>query len=192
MPESTPAGYLLLGLTAIIGLLAGVLGFSLLRLMAAARDSSRYLRESNVETALLSAALQEAVTKLKAQERSTLARAEASERLNAQIVDGLTSGLLVARSDGQVLALNPAGHRILALRRARCPPISTSCSPMCRRWPRWCAKRSTAAAPQCRGGTSPPASSAARRISGSRCRRGRAGRPARPASSACSPTCRGS
>jgi signal transduction histidine kinase len=115
MPESTPAGYLLLGLTAIIGLLAGVLGFSLLRLMGAARDSSRYLRESNVETALLSAALQEAVTKLKAQERSTLARAEASERLNAQIVDGLTSGLLVARSDGQVLVLNPAGHRILAI-----------------------------------------------------------------------------
>jgi signal transduction histidine kinase len=115
MPQFTPAGYLLLGLTAIVGFLAGVLGFSLLRIMGAARDSSRHLRESNVETALLSAALQEAVTKLRAQERSTLARAEASERLNAQIVDGLTSGLLVARSDGQVLVLNPAGHRILAI-----------------------------------------------------------------------------
>ena len=94
--QFTPAGYLLLGLTAIVGFLAGVLGFALLRIVGAARDSSRHLRESNVETALLSAALQEAVTKLRAQERSTLARAEASERLNAQIVDGLTSGLLVA------------------------------------------------------------------------------------------------
>ena len=55
------------------------------------------------------------MTKLKAQERTTLARAEASERLNAQIVDGLTSGLLVAGSDGQIRALNPAGHRILGL-----------------------------------------------------------------------------
>ena len=115
MPEFSPAGYLLLGLTAIVGFLAGVLGFALLRIMGAARDSGRHLRESNVETALLSAALQEAVTKLKAQERTSLARAEASERLNAQIVEGLTSGLLVAGGDGRIRMLNPAGHRILGI-----------------------------------------------------------------------------
>ena len=115
MPEFTPAGYLLLGLTGIIGFLAGVMGFALLRLFGAARDSSRHLRESNVETALLSAALQEAVTKLKTQERTSLARAEASERLSAQIIDGLTSGLLVAGGDGLVRMLNPAGHRILGV-----------------------------------------------------------------------------
>ncbi len=115
MSEFTPAGYLLLGLTGIVGFLAGILGFALLRFTSAARDSRRHLRESNVETALLSAALEEAVTKLKAQERTTLARAERSERLNAQIVDGLTSGLLVAGGDGQIRALNPAGHRILGL-----------------------------------------------------------------------------
>ena len=115
MPEFTPAGYLLIGLTGIVGFLAGVMGFALLRLFGAARESGRHLRESNVETALLSAALQEAVTKLKTQERSSLARAEASERLNAQIVDGLTSGLLVAGGDGQVRMLNPAGHRILGI-----------------------------------------------------------------------------
>jgi signal transduction histidine kinase len=115
MPEFTPAGYLLLGLTGFVGVLMGVLGFAVLRIAGAARDSGRHLRESNVETALLSAALQEAVTKLKAQERTTLARAEASERLNAQIVDGLTSGLLVADGDGRVRMLNPAGHRILGV-----------------------------------------------------------------------------
>jgi signal transduction histidine kinase len=115
MAEFTPAGYLLLGLTAIVGFLAGVLGYALLRIMGAAQDSRRHLRESNVETAFLSAALQEAVTKLRAQERTTLARAEASERLNAQIVEGLTSGLLVAGGDGRIRMLNPAGHRILGV-----------------------------------------------------------------------------
>jgi signal transduction histidine kinase len=115
MPEFTPAGYLLLGLTGIVGVLMGVLGFAVMRIVSAARDSGRHLRESNVETALLSAALQEAVTRLKAQERTTLARAEASERLNAQIVEGLTSGLLVADGDGRVRMLNPAGHRILGV-----------------------------------------------------------------------------
>jgi signal transduction histidine kinase len=115
MPEFTPAGYLLLGLTGIVGVLMGVLGFAVMRIVSAARDSGRHLRESNVETALLSAALQEAVTRLKAQERTTLARAEASERLNAQIVEGLTSGLLVADGAGRVRMLNPAGHRILGM-----------------------------------------------------------------------------
>ena len=115
MPEFTPAGYLLLGLTGFVGVLMGVLGFAVMRIAGAARDSGRHLRESNVETALLSAALQEAVTKLRAQERTTLARAEASERLNAQIVDGLTSGLLVADGGGRVRMLNPAGHRILGV-----------------------------------------------------------------------------
>jgi signal transduction histidine kinase len=109
----SPAGSLLLVMTALVGLLAGVLGFAVIRLVSGARDSGRRLRESNAHTAILSAALEEAVGKLRQQERSTLARAEASERLNAQIVDGLTSGLLVAGTDGRVLMLNPAGHRIL-------------------------------------------------------------------------------
>ena len=115
MPQFSPAGALLLGLTAIIGFLAGVLGFALLRIAAGARDSGRHLRETSADTTVLSAALQEAVAKIKQQERSSFARAEASERLNAQIVDGLTSGLLVAGADGQVRMLNPAGHRILGV-----------------------------------------------------------------------------
>ena len=44
---------------------------------------------------MLSMALQDALTKLKQQERAMAARAEASERLADQIVEGLTSGLVV-------------------------------------------------------------------------------------------------
>jgi signal transduction histidine kinase len=115
MPPFSPAGYLLLGFTAFVGFLAGLLGFALLRVLSGARDSGRRMRESTADTAILSAALEEAVGKLRQQERSTLARAEASERLNAQIVEGLTSGLLVAGADGKVRMLNPAGHRILGV-----------------------------------------------------------------------------
>jgi signal transduction histidine kinase len=111
----TPAGYLLLVLTALVGFIAGVLGFAVLRMVSSARDGGRRVRKSSADTAILSAALEEAVGKIRQQERSTLARAEASERLNAQIVEGLTSGLLVAGSDAQVRMLNPAGHRILGI-----------------------------------------------------------------------------
>lgn len=113
MPPFSPAGYVLLGFTAFVGFLAGLLGFAVLRLLSGSRESGRRLRESSADTAILSAALEEAVGKLRQQERSTLARAEASERLNAQIVEGLTSGLLVAGADGRVRMLNPAGYRIL-------------------------------------------------------------------------------
>ena len=115
MPPFSSAGYLLLGFTAFVGFLAGLLGFAVLRLISGSRDSNRRMRETAADTAILSAALEEAVGKLKQQERSTLARAEASERLNAQIVDGLTSGLLVAGADGRVRLLNPSGYRILGL-----------------------------------------------------------------------------
>ncbi|MBP7776026.1 MAG: PAS domain-containing protein [Acidobacteria bacterium] len=115
MPPLSSAGYLLLGFTAFVGFLAGLLGFAALRVLSGGRDSGRRMRETSADTAILSAALEEAVGKLKQQERSTLARAEASERLNAQIVEGLTSGLLVAGADGKVRMLNPAGHRILGV-----------------------------------------------------------------------------
>lgn len=115
MPPFSSAGYLLLGFTAFVGFLAGLLGFAVLRILSGSRENSRRMRESSADTAILSAALEEAVGKLRQQERSTLARAEASERLNAQIIEGLTSGLLVAGADGQVRLLNPAGHRILGL-----------------------------------------------------------------------------
>ena len=70
-------------------------------------------RQPAADTALLSAALQEAVAKLKAQERATAARAEASERMSGEIIASLTAGLLVVGLHGEVRILNPAGRRML-------------------------------------------------------------------------------
>src|SRR6187200_1167798 len=111
MPPGSSA-YALLGLTAVVGALAGTLMFALLRFAAAAHDTRRHLR-GGAETALLSAALEEAMTKLKAQERATAARADASERLSGEIIASLTAGLLVVGLDGEVRILNPAGRRML-------------------------------------------------------------------------------
>lgn len=110
----TPDAYALIGLTAIVACLVAVLTFSLLRFAAAARDARRS-RAIGSETALLSAALQEAVAKLKAQERATAARADASERLSGEIISSLTAGLLVMGLNGEVRILNPAGRRMLGL-----------------------------------------------------------------------------
>jgi PAS domain S-box-containing protein len=75
----------------------------------------RRARESGAETAWMSAALQEAVAKLKAKEREMAARADASERLSGQIIAGLTSGLIVVDRDARVQTINPAARRILGL-----------------------------------------------------------------------------
>jgi signal transduction histidine kinase len=109
----TPSAYTLLGLTALVAALVSVLAFALLRFIAAAADAKRHSRGDGAETALLSAALQEAVTKLKAQERATAARADASERMSGEIISSLTAGLLVVGLQGEVRILNPAGLRVL-------------------------------------------------------------------------------
>src|SRR5690348_5127282 len=111
----TPAGTAVLGLTLIMGQLAGVLAFAVMRLGAASRAARRSLREGSMETALLSAALQDAVTRLKQQEQQSTARAVASERFSYQIVDSLTSGLLLVSADATVRVVNPAARRILRL-----------------------------------------------------------------------------
>src|SRR5206468_4640917 len=113
----TPSAYAFLGLTAIVAGLIALLTFAMLRIVSAARDTRRSLQGgSRAETAILSAALQEAVAKLKAQERATAARAEASERLSGEIIASLTAGLLVVGLDGGVRILNPAGRRMLGVR----------------------------------------------------------------------------
>lgn len=111
----TQSGYALIGLTVMLAALAGVLTFAVLRFAAAARDTRRHLREGGSDTALLSAALQDAVTKLKAQERAMSARAAASEQLSGQIVGSLTAGLLVVDREGRIEIINPAAHRLLGL-----------------------------------------------------------------------------
>ncbi|MBI3046966.1 MAG: PAS domain-containing protein [Acidobacteria bacterium] len=111
----TQYGYALLGLTAVVAVLVAVLTFALLRFAAAARNARQVLGEGSSETVLLSAALQDAVTRLKDQERAMSARAAASEQLSAQIVESLTAGLLVVGRAGGVKILNPAGRRLLGV-----------------------------------------------------------------------------
>ena len=65
--------------------------------------------------------LKDALTKLKAQERATAARAEAAERFSSQIVAGLTSGLIVVDGARRVGIVNPAARRILGLDEAHVP-----------------------------------------------------------------------
>jgi signal transduction histidine kinase len=108
-------GLALLGLTAFVAMLVGVLSFAALRFAAAARNANRSLRGAGADTALLSSALQDAVSRLKAQEQAMSARAVASERLSGQIVESLTAGLLVVDRGGRVEILNPAGRRLLAI-----------------------------------------------------------------------------
>jgi signal transduction histidine kinase len=113
MPRSTNA-YALLGLTAIVAALVSVVVFALMRFLAAARVARRGGKQGG-EMAVLSSALQEAVSKLKAQERATAARADASERLNGEILTSLTAGLLVVGLSGEIRIMNPAGRRMLGL-----------------------------------------------------------------------------
>jgi two-component system sensor histidine kinase PilS (NtrC family) len=108
-----PSAYALIGLTALVAALIGVLMFAVLRFASAAREAGRNLRENKSESAFVTAALHDALTKLKAQEREMSARAEASERLSSEIVESLSSGLLVVASDGHLRILNPAGRRML-------------------------------------------------------------------------------
>jgi nitrogen fixation/metabolism regulation signal transduction histidine kinase len=106
--------YAILGLSVLTGVLVAILMFAVLRFASAARHSRRSPAETR-ESAVLASALEDAIQKLKAQERATAARAEASERLSEQIVASLTSGLIGVDRDGTVRIVNPAAQRILPL-----------------------------------------------------------------------------
>ena len=111
------AGFALLGITLAIVILLIVVLMRVAKVVSG-RSAAQRARAERSESALLSMALQEALTKLKEQERATAARAEASERLASQIVQGLTSGLVVVDRGGVVQTVNPAAQRILDLDRA--------------------------------------------------------------------------
>ena len=111
----TKAGYLLLGLTAIVAALAGILAFAVAKFFEAARVATRASRTGGSEAAFMAAAMQEALQQMRTQERAMKARAEASERLSGEIISSMTSGLLVVNQDGAVRTLNPAGQRLLGL-----------------------------------------------------------------------------
>jgi signal transduction histidine kinase len=111
----TQSGYLLLGLTAIVAALAGVLAFAVARIFSAARQTTKDLRKDGAETEFMAAAMEQAMGQLREQERAMKARAEASERLSGEIIASMTSGLLVVGHDGGVRTINPAGRRLLGL-----------------------------------------------------------------------------
>jgi signal transduction histidine kinase len=110
----TEQGALLIGLTAIVAGLVGVLAFSVAKIIAASR-ALRKERGPGAETAFMAAAMEQAVQRLREQERAMKERAEASERLSDEIVASITSGLLVVTGDRVVRTLNPAGRRILGV-----------------------------------------------------------------------------
>ena len=107
-------GYLFLGLTALVAGFVAALVFAVFRFMSAARSARQQLG-SRSETVLLSSALHDAVSSLKAQERAMSARAAASEELSAQVFDSLTAGLLVVDAAGAVTTVNPAGRSMLGI-----------------------------------------------------------------------------
>ena len=111
----TPNAYALLGLTAILGAMSAALTFAFLRFFAAARDHRRLRSSGGGDIAILSAALQEAVARIKTQERAMAARADASERISEEIIANLAAGLLVVGLNGEVRILNPAGRRMLSV-----------------------------------------------------------------------------
>ena len=108
----TPEAYAIVGLSAMVAVVAGVLTFAVLRFVAATRDNRRV---ELTHGASLTAALQDAVDKLRLQERAMAERAAASERLSMHIVNSITAGLLVVEEHGQVRILNPAGRRMLGI-----------------------------------------------------------------------------
>ncbi len=109
------AGFTLLGVTLFLIVLFIFVMVRVVKVLSGRSAAARREAESRGESAMLSMALQEALTKLKQQERATAARAEASERLASQIVQGLTSGLVVVDRAGMVQSVNPAARRILHL-----------------------------------------------------------------------------
>jgi signal transduction histidine kinase len=112
----TKSAYTLLGLTAIVAALSGVLAFVVLRAFAAARSLALGRRnDTGSEAAFMTAAMEEALARLRLREQALAARAEASERLSDEIIASLTSGLLVVGDDHRVKSLNPAGRRLLGM-----------------------------------------------------------------------------
>ena len=110
----TESGYLFLGLNAMVAALVGVLAFAVTKFIVAARAVTRD-RMAGTETAFMAAAMEQAMQRLREQERAMKQRAEASERLSQEIIASITSGLLVVDASRTVRTLNPAGLRMLGL-----------------------------------------------------------------------------
>jgi signal transduction histidine kinase len=107
-----PTAYALIALSALIAVFAAALTFAVLHVCATILQSRSKSRKRAGELALTTE-LEQAVARLRVQERATAARAEASERLSSEIMSSLSAGLLVVGLKGDVRILNPAGRRLL-------------------------------------------------------------------------------
>src|SRR5258708_6879673 len=107
----TRTSFILFLLTATLGIVVAGLAFTVLRLFAAARQMSRGRQEAGAETAFMTAAMEEALARLRTREQAMTARAEASERLSGEIIASLTSGLLVVGDDRRGESLKPPRRR---------------------------------------------------------------------------------
>ncbi|MFN8059710.1 MAG: ATP-binding protein [Vicinamibacterales bacterium] len=104
----------LVSTTAALAALIVVLVYAVTRVRASARAPWSQ-DDSPAASTLVTTALHDAVVQLKTRERAQLARAEASERLNDDIVRNLSSGLLVVDPGGAIRSVNPAAARLLGL-----------------------------------------------------------------------------
>jgi PAS domain S-box-containing protein len=86
--------------------------------MTAARAAGKD-KGPGAETAFMASAMEDALQKLRLQERAMKARAEASERLSSEIIASMTSGLLVVDAEGDVRTLNPAARLLLGIPEAQ-------------------------------------------------------------------------
>jgi PAS domain S-box-containing protein len=126
-------GALLTGLVLIVAGFAVALTWMIVRFVRVERSMNRSRRVGD-DDAFMAAAVEQAVRRLREQERAMKERAEASERLSEQIIASLTSGLMVVTSDRSVQTLNPAGRRILGLpshdERTRIVDVLQSAAPL--------------------------------------------------------------
>jgi hypothetical protein len=116
----TPEIQTLLGVSAFLFALIGIIVVAFFRLRKAAKRGQSGDVDSS-ESAFVAAAMAEAVTHLRTKEQAQQARADESERLSEDIVSGLTSGLMVVTADGGARIVNPAARRLLNLPTAVAP-----------------------------------------------------------------------
>ena len=105
----------LIVLSTLVGLMLLVLVLAILRMRSFTRDARHEAAGAGTDTAFMTSAMHEAMTRLREQERALQARAEASERFSDEIVNGITSGVLLVDAAERLRIVNPAGQRLLGI-----------------------------------------------------------------------------
>ena len=106
-------------LSAFVGLLLLILVLAVVRMRSFTRDARREADGARTETAFMTGAMQDALERLREQERALEARAQASERFSDEIVNGITSGVMLVDSAERLRIMNPAGRRLLGVSEAQ-------------------------------------------------------------------------